>query len=94
MIIDNVMVTANFEMTESEAKNYIEYVRERVSTPLKSIEVKMCDNGKVDVNYDAQGEKFERIRRITGYLTGSLETWNDAKQAEESERVKHNGRGF
>ena len=30
-----------------------------------------------------------RMRRITGYLTGSLETWNSAKQAEERDRIKH-----
>ena len=30
-----------------------------------------------------------RMRRITGYLTGSLESWNSAKQAEERDRVKH-----
>ena len=34
-------------------------------------------------------EDITRIRRITGYLTGSLETWNSAKQAEERDRVKH-----
>lgn len=33
---------------------------------------------------------FERLRRITGYLVGSLERWNDAKRAEEHDRVKHN----
>ncbi|HQD50343.1 MAG TPA: anaerobic ribonucleoside triphosphate reductase [Defluviitaleaceae bacterium] len=33
--------------------------------------------------------KFERIRRITGYLVGSLERFNDAKRAEERDRVKH-----
>lgn len=33
--------------------------------------------------------KFERIRRITGYLVGTLDRWNSAKQAEERERVKH-----
>lgn len=32
---------------------------------------------------------FERLRRITGYLVGSLERWNDGKRAEESDRVKH-----
>ena len=32
---------------------------------------------------------FERLRRITGYLVGSLERWNDAKQSEEKARVKH-----
>lgn len=36
-----------------------------------------------------EGIKFERIRRITGYLTGTLERWNDAKQAEERDRVPH-----
>lgn len=36
-----------------------------------------------------KGVIFERIRRITGYLTGSLETWNNAKKAEEKDRVKH-----
>jgi hypothetical protein len=33
--------------------------------------------------------KFERLRRITGYLVGTLERWNDAKKAEEKARVKH-----
>ncbi len=32
---------------------------------------------------------FERIRRITGYLVGTMDKWNDAKKAEEAERVKH-----
>lgn len=36
-----------------------------------------------------KGIKFERIRRITGYLVGSLSTWNNAKKAEERDRVKH-----
>lgn len=33
--------------------------------------------------------QFERLRRITGYLVGSLDRWNDAKRAEEHDRVKH-----
>ncbi|WP_294445652.1 anaerobic ribonucleoside-triphosphate reductase [uncultured Mailhella sp.] len=33
--------------------------------------------------------KFERIRRITGYLVGTLDRFNDAKAAEERDRVKH-----
>ena len=35
------------------------------------------------------GENFERLRRITGYLVGTLERWNDGKRAEEGDRVKH-----
>ena len=34
-------------------------------------------------------DRIARLRRITGYLTGSLESWNSAKQAEERDRVKH-----
>ena len=33
--------------------------------------------------------RFERIRRITGYLVGTMDKWNDAKKAEEHDRVKH-----
>ena len=89
MEIDGVIVTAtNFEMSETEARNYIEYVEKNAGEPLK-IEVTLCPDGKVDLYYTIRGQRFERIRRITGYLTGSLETWNNSKRAEESERVKH-----
>ena len=92
MLIDGVEVVAIGldDFTETEAKNYVDYVRERVTDPLKSIRVKMCDDGKVDVSYLAKGEKFERIRRITGYLVGTTDRWNDSKKSEEHERVKHN----
>ena len=33
--------------------------------------------------------KFERIRRITGYLVGTVDRWTDAKKAELDDRVKH-----
>ena len=35
------------------------------------------------------GVPFERIRRITGYLVGTMDRWNNAKRAEERDRVKH-----
>lgn len=38
---------------------------------------------------ETDGVPFERIRRITGYLVGTLDKWNDAKRAEERDRVKH-----
>jgi hypothetical protein len=37
-----------------------------------------------------EGVGFERIRRITGYLVGTLDRFNNAKRAEEQDRVKHN----
>ena len=36
-----------------------------------------------------EGVRFERIRRITGYLVGTMDHWNNAKRAEEHDRVKH-----
>lgn len=36
-----------------------------------------------------EGVPFSRIRRITGYLVGDMDRWNDAKRAEEADRVKH-----
>ncbi len=37
-----------------------------------------------------EGIEFDRIRRITGYLVGTVDRFNNAKKAEESDRVKHN----
>ena len=77
------------DATTKEAGAYVNYVQQRIKAPLDKLTVKMCDDGMVDVHYEGNGQKFERIRRITGYLTGNLDTWNNAKQAEERERVKH-----
>lgn len=41
------------------------------------------------VVYVGEGIKFERVRRITGYLVGTLDRFNNAKRAEEADRVKH-----
>ena len=47
--------------------------------------------GRVLPNNGMVGEnvKFDRIRRITGYLEGTTDRFNDAKRAEERDRVKH-----
>lgn len=36
-----------------------------------------------------EGVRFERIRRITGYLVGTVDRFNNGKRAEEHDRVKH-----
>lgn len=38
-----------------------------------------------------EGQKFERIRRVTGYLAGDVSRFNNGKRAEERDRVKHSG---
>lgn len=44
---------------------------------------------KIENGMVGRGVGFERIRRITGYLVGSLNRFNNAKRAEEKDRVKH-----
>ena len=45
----------------------------------------------MDVRVDKRGlgVEFERIRRITGYLVGTMDKWNDGKKAEARDRAKH-----
>ena len=38
-----------------------------------------------------EGVGFERIRRVTGYLSGDVKRFNNGKRAEEKDRVKHSG---
>lgn len=45
---------------------------------------------EIDAETVGEGVRFERIRRITGYLVGTLDRFNDGKCAEERDRVKHN----
>ncbi len=47
------------------------------------------NNTKKDEKVIGKGIGFERIRRITGYLVGTIDRWNNAKRAEERDRVKH-----
>ena len=42
-----------------------------------------------NVEMVGEGVGFERIRRITGYLVGDMSHWNNAKRAEEADRIKH-----
>lgn len=42
-------------------------------------------------NKKGKGIGFERIRRVTGYLSGDVSRFNNAKRAEEKDRVKHSG---
>ena len=51
------------------------------------IEMEEKKKGKVI----GEGVKFDRIRRITGYLVGTVDRFNNAKKAEVNDRVKHTG---
>lgn len=52
----------------------------------------MKEEEKKNVKTVGEGVGFERIRRITGYLVGTVDRFNDAKRAEVEDRVKHGGK--
>ena len=78
------------EMEEEEALQYVMRGKKKYGVHLKGIEIKLSeDQQDVDLFYDVPPVKFQRIARITGYLVGTLDRWNNAKRAEEHDRVKH-----
>lgn len=83
------IVVKNGTITEEEKNNYVKYVKEKdPNKELVYLEIDL-DGDFVDLKYQFEDIPFERIRRVTGYLTGTLDRWNDAKRAEERDRVKH-----
>lgn len=90
--IDGITITTDFDAELKELENYVEYVTLHVNDNVTDIDVTACADGLVDVKWFARHQKFERIRRITGYLVGTIDRWNDSKQAEEHDRVKHDPR--
>ena len=83
-------------LNAGEDKAAIYYIGEAVKkaqVPMEDItSISVVDDGSENdlaIEVRTKTIKFERIRRITGYLVGSIDRWNDAKKAEERERVKH-----
>ena len=98
MIIDGVEVTAEglLDITGAEARAYIAEARKEITGGGRLVKLTIIpdkDPGGIILSWEARGEKFERIRRITGYLVGTIERWNNAKRQEEKDRVKHVGGG-
>jgi hypothetical protein len=78
------------DISEQEISNYIDYIQKNNENEvLESLAITAVPGGKVSLDYRLRPAKFERIRRITGYLVGTIDRWNNAKRAEEHDRVKH-----
>lgn len=73
---------------QEELLAYQDRAQEKYGDTLKELDIKV-DGDEVELTYKLEGQPFERVRRITGYLVGTLDRWNNAKQAEERDRVKH-----
>ena len=78
------------QISQDEINAYIDYGKQKYSDrEIIGMTVKI-DGEYVDLEYDfAQDIPFDRIRRITGYLVGTLDRFNNGKRAEEHDRVKH-----
>ena len=87
--IDNVNVKVNVEMEDYEIKRYIRQVMKLEKGILTELDINVDDKDNVELEYTFHNEQFYRIRRTTGYLTGTVNCWNNAKKAELSDRVKH-----
>ena len=88
-VIDNINIQVhNGELPLEEIRNSIDRGREKYGRNLKGIDIHV-DGDYVDLHYHISSLPFQRIRRITGYLVGTMDRFNNAKRAEEAARVKH-----
>ncbi len=71
-----------------EIKAYVERAKEKFGVTPEHMDI-LVDGDEVELTYQFGDKPFQRIRRITGYLVGTLERFNNGKAAEERDRVKH-----
>jgi len=88
MTVDGVEVIDETGASEAAIRHYISEVESEIHEPIHKLTIKP-EGEHVSLNWERYPPRFERIRRITGYLVGTIDRWNNAKKAEESERVKH-----
>lgn len=76
-------------LENSEKQAYIDYIkRKNPDKIIREIEMEV-DGDFVNLKTHFADVPFQRIRRITGYLVGTLDRFNDAKRAEVMDRIKH-----
>lgn len=78
----------NGEIPTEEAEAYVNRGLEKYGDNLMEI-CGILDGEEIDLEYVYHEKPFHRLRRITGYLVGTLDRWNNGKRAEERDRVKH-----
>lgn len=87
-VIKGVKVVYDSEPEENELLAYVDRGLEEYGEGLTKIKV-VFDGDYVKLDYYFTSKPFQRLRRITGYLVGTLDRWNNGKRAEEHDRVKH-----
>ena len=82
------VTVTNGTLEQGEIDAYIDRARKKFGVEPKHINITLCGD-EVELDYELDGQPFQRIRRITGYLVGTLDRFNNAKRSEEKDRVKH-----
>ena len=88
MTINGIKIITQDSISLEELTAYVNRAKENYGNRLYQMRIKL-DGEHVGINYGLHGKPFERIRRITGYLVGTTDRFNNAKRAEEHDRVKH-----
>ncbi len=85
-----IVNTSGEYISQEEINEYVKYINDKnPEKEIAELNLKVNDD-YVDLSYTFKSDvPFERIRRITGYLVGTLDRFNDGKKAEERDRVKH-----
>ncbi len=78
----------NGTLPQEELDAYLAHAQEKFGRTPVTMDINV-DGEFVDINYGFEAQPFHRIRRITGYLVGTLDRFNNGKRAEEHDRVKH-----
>ena len=75
---------------EEEIAAYKKYIMDKYPDEIiDEIILEFDSEGYVNIETHKHANPFIRIRRITGYLVGTLDRFNNGKRAEEADRVKH-----
>lgn len=86
--VDNIEITHE-GVEEEEVSKCLDQIMKHAPKGTTHISVSI-DGEELLCKYEfIENKPFERIRRITGYLVGTMDRWNDAKRSEEHDRVKH-----
>ena len=85
----NINVVGNENISNEEIQAYIDRANEKYGDNVVGITIEP-DGEYVNLSYELKSNvPFQRLRRITGYVVGTMDRWNDAKRSEEHDRVKH-----
>ena len=88
-MIDGIEVIADDSFCKDKLKEYVSFAQKNKCYPDAKIESITIKDDKMMIDFVQDKPKFARTARITGYLTGTIDRWNNAKKAELCDRVKH-----